>query len=111
MRDKLLQSARKRLEVAMVGAVRANEQHRYVDAAKSYHAYLRVLEEVKGVGEGGLVPSHFDSTKAEMGELLLLVGVYWDLTKIYDWTKSPDKYRDFKGYLDKYLLFSRGMPA
>ncbi|HUP55818.1 MAG TPA: CFI-box-CTERM domain-containing protein [Bdellovibrionota bacterium] len=107
-KEKLLQGARKRLDVAMAG-VKANEEHRWVDAVKAYHAYLKVLEELKGVGEGGLVPSHFD-LKKEVGELLLVVGVYWDLTKIFDHTNSPDKYKEFKGYLDKFMLFSRGLP-
>src|SRR5262249_3769559 len=107
-REKLLQSARRRLEIAMAG-VKANEQHKYVEAVKSYHGYLKILEEVKGVPEGGLVPSHFNFEN-EMGELLLLVGVYWDLAKIYDHTRTRDKYGDFRAYLDKFLLFSRGMP-
>jgi hypothetical protein len=107
-RDQLLQSARRRLEIAMTG-VKANEQHKYIEAVKHYHAYLKVLEEVKGIPEGGLVPSHFN-IQQEMGELVLLSGVYWDLAKIYDRTKSDGKYLEFKGYLDKFLLFARGMP-
>jgi hypothetical protein len=107
-RDQLLQSARRRLEIAMAG-VKANEQHRYVEAVKAYHGYLRILEEVKGCADGGLVPSHFNVDE-EMGEILLLVGIYWDLAKIYDHLKSADKYTEFRGYLDKFLLFSRGFP-
>jgi hypothetical protein len=107
-RDQLLQSARRRLEIAMAG-VKANEQHKYVEATRAYHSYLKILEEVKGCTEGSLVPSHFN-IQDEMGELLLLLGVYWDLTKIYDHLKTAEKYTEFRGYLDKFLLFSRGMP-
>src|SRR3954466_14895573 len=79
-KEKLLHSARKRLETAMIG-VKANEEHRYLDAVKAYHGYLKVLEEAKGIPEGSIVPSHFD-VRSEMGELLLLSGVFWDLAKI-----------------------------
>ncbi len=107
-KEKLFKSAKRRLEVAMAG-VKANEEHKYIEAVQNYHAYLRVLEEVKGVGEGALQPSLFDM-KNEVGEVLLLVGVYWDLAKIYDRTKTANKYPEFKSYLDKFMLFSRGFP-
>jgi hypothetical protein len=92
-----------------MAGMKANGEHRYPDAARAYHQYLKALEDVKGVGEGGLIPANFD-LKAEIGEVLLLVGVYWDLAKIYDRTRSADKYREFKNNLDKFILFSRGLP-
>jgi hypothetical protein len=99
---------RRRIELAQSG-VRAFEAKRIPEAVKSFHSYLRILEDWKSVPEGGLTPSLFD-LKADVAELLLISGVYWDLTKLYDRTKSIDKQREFKHYLEKYIMFSRGMP-
>lgn len=99
---------RRRIELAQTG-VRAFENHKITDAVKNFSSYLRILEDWKGVPEGKLTPSHFD-IKADVAELLLISGVYWDLTKLYDRTKSVDKQREFMHYLEKYTMFSQGMP-
>jgi hypothetical protein len=99
---------RRRIQLAQAG-VHAFETGRIPEAVKNFHSYLRILEDWKGVPEGKLTPSNFD-VKADVSELLLISGVYWDLTKLYDRTKSPDKQRDFMHYLEKYILFSKGMP-
>ncbi|MCM2279120.1 MAG: hypothetical protein NDJ89_13675 [Oligoflexia bacterium] len=98
----------KRIELASAG-LRAYQQRRHAEAARNFHTYLRILEDWKGCGEGGLTPSLFDPKK-EAAELLLISGVYWDLVKLYDRTKSIQKQNDFLHYLEKYILFSRGMP-
>jgi hypothetical protein len=46
----------------------------------------------------------------DVAELLLISGVYWDLAKLFDRTKSPQRQADFKHYLEKYILFSKGQP-
>jgi hypothetical protein len=99
---------RRRIELAQSG-VRAFEARKFPEAVKAFHSYLRILEDWKSVPEGKLTPAHFD-IKADVAELLLISGVYWDLTKLYDRTKSLDKQREFKHYLEKYIMFSRGMP-
>lgn len=99
---------RRRIELAQAG-VRAFETKKFPEAVKNFHSYLRILEDWKSVPEGKLTPSHFE-VKADVAELLLISGVYWDLTKLYDRTKSVDKQREFKHYLEKYIMFSRGMP-
>jgi hypothetical protein len=99
---------RRRIELAQSG-VRSFEQKKITEAVKNFHSYIRILEDWKSVPEGGLKPALFDITK-DVPELLLISGVYWDLTKLYDRTKSPDKQREFHHYLEKYVLFSRGMP-
>ena len=33
-----------------------------------------------------------------------------DLAKLYDKTKTQDKFKEFAKYLEKYILFSKGMP-
>lgn len=99
---------RRRIELAQ-GGVRALEAKKIPEAVKSFRSYLRILEDWKSVPEGGLTPSLFD-VKADVAELLLISGVYWDLTKMYDRTKSADKQREFRHYLEKYIMFSRGMP-
>lgn len=99
---------RRRIELAQAG-VRAFENKKITEAVKAFHSYIRILEDWKGVPEGKLTPAHFD-TKADVAELLLISGVYWDLAKLYDRTKSADKQREFMHYLEKYILFARGMP-
>lgn len=99
---------RRRIELAQAG-VRAFESRKIPEAVKSFHSYLRILEDWKSVPEGKLTPSHFD-IKTDVPELLLISGVYWDLTKLYDRTRSLEKEREFKHYLEKYILFARGMP-
>jgi len=103
-RKKLLQQ---RLDIARQG-VAAYQKKRIGDAVRCFHAYLRILEELKDVGDGGLLPKHFDPGK-DLPELLVLSGVYWDLVKLYDRTQSADKHREFLQYLEKYVVFARGM--
>jgi hypothetical protein len=99
---------RRRIELAQSG-VRAYQARKIPEAVRAFHSYLRILEDWKSVPEGKLTPGHFD-VKTDVAELLLISGVYWDLAKLYDRTQSPDKQREFKHYLEKYILFSRGMP-
>lgn len=99
---------RRRVELARSG-VRAYQSRKITEAVTAFHTYLKILEDWKGVPEGGLGPTHFDRKK-DLPELLLITGIYWDLAKLYDRTTSPAKNREFKHYLEKFVLFSRGMP-
>lgn len=97
----------KRIDLARNG-VRSYQLHRIGEAARSFHTYIRILEDWKGVAEGGLNPRHFDAKK-DLSELLLISGVYWDLAKLYDRTQSKGKQKEFLHYLEKFILFSKGM--
>ena len=99
---------RKRIDIARLG-VADYENKKFVEATKSFHAYIQILEEWKKVPPGGLNPSLFDK-KLDLPELLLITGVFWDLVKLYDRTKGERAYKDFKLYLSKYVLFVKGMP-
>ena len=99
---------RRRINLAQSG-VHAYKNKRIPEAARCFHAYLHILEDWKGVPEGGLLPSHFDMS-TDITELLLISGVYWDLAKIYDRTRSKAKQREFSHCLEKYILFSKDMP-
>ncbi|MGE0615187.1 MAG: CFI-box-CTERM domain-containing protein [Bacteriovoracia bacterium] len=99
---------RRRIEVARQG-IRSYEDGQITEAVKHFHMYLRILEEWKKVPEWGLTPGLFDM-KADQAELLLISGVYWDMAKIYDRTRTESGQRDFRRYLEKYVLFSTGMP-
>lgn len=99
---------RRRIELARHG-VRSYQLRRLGEAVRAFHTYLRILEDWKGVPEGGLNPSVFD-IKKDVPELLLISGVYWDLLKLYDRTRSPSKQKEFFHYLEKYIVFSKGMP-
>jgi hypothetical protein len=96
----------RRLDHARLG-FKQYRDHKVLDAVQSYHTYLRILEEWKQVPEGGLRPDHFDMRK-DAAEMLLLIGVYWDLVKVYDRAQGPNGTKDFKRYLEQYILFSRG---
>jgi hypothetical protein len=99
---------RTRINLAKAG-VAAYDDSRAADAVKAFQAYIRVLEDWKGVHEGAIVPALFDQRR-EVAELLLISGVYWDLVKLFDRTKSAAKQRDFLHYMEKFILFSQGMP-
>lgn len=99
---------RKRLELAR-SAMTAFAQKKPGEAVRSFFTYIKILEEWKKVPEGGLTPSHFDQ-KTDIPELILITGIYWDLAKMFDRTKSPDRYKDFQHFLDKYVVFSKGTP-
>lgn len=88
-------------------AVAAQVNKKPADAVFNYRAYITVVEELKGASPGGLTPTLFDKNK-EMGDLLMLAGVYWDLTRLYDRTDSAEKREEFVGYLEKFLLFTKG---
>ncbi|MBC7693427.1 MAG: hypothetical protein H7222_16805 [Methylotenera sp.] len=97
---------KRRLELARNGATHY-AAGQYSEAAKLFMTYIRVLEDWKGASRGGLSPANFD-LKTELSELVLLSGIYWDLVKLFDRTQSANKQDDFKHYLDKYVLFSKG---
>lgn len=99
---------RRRIELARNGVVKYKGRN-FPEAVRAFHTYLRILEEFKGVGDGGLRPSLFDK-KNDLPELLLISGVYWDLSKLYDRTRSPERQREFRQYLEKYVTFSKGLP-
>lgn len=104
-RKKLLNQ---RIDIARSGVL-AYQRHRLGDAVKAFQSYIRILEELKGCPEGGLMPTMFDF-KRDLQELVLLSGVFWDLAKLYDRTRSADRQRDFTHYLRKYVIFSKNMP-
>ena len=99
---------RHRIELAR-GGVRSYTLRRIPEAVKSFSTYLQILEDWKKVPEGGLAPSHFDP-KEDAAELLLISGVYWDMVKLYDRTKSAERYAEFTGYIEKYIEFTVGQP-
>src|SRR4051812_27489138 len=97
-----------RLELAHAG-ISAFKQRRFGETVRSFQSYIKVLEDLKGVPEGGLTPASFD-LKKDQSELLMISGIYWDLVKLFDRTRSPQKRKEFHHYFQKYLLFSKGMP-
>jgi len=104
-RNKLL---RRRIDLATAG-VNAFERGKWAEAARDYLAYLNILEDWKGVPHGGLSPSLFDPKK-DIYEMLLIAAVYWDLCKLFDKTQGNEKQRDFRMFLEKFIIFSRGSP-
>jgi hypothetical protein len=99
---------RRRLEIAGKGVASYNEKH-LLEATLAFKTYISILEDLKGAPEGGLSPTHFDSKK-DLHEMVLIAGVYWDLTKLFDRTANSEGYRNFQSYMSKYIAFTRGMP-
>jgi hypothetical protein len=98
---------RKRLDFVNQGLV-AFQKKKLAEAVTGFRQYIKLLEDFKGVGEGGLTPAHFDRDK-DLGDLLLLTGVYWELTKLFDHTSSEEKKQLFLQYLEKFISFGHGM--
>lgn len=99
---------KRRIDLARKG-LKDYQERKIGSAVNAFSTYLKVLEEFKGVPEGGLTPALFDLEK-DIHELLLISGVYWDMVKLYDRTKSPEKQKDFEHYVSKYLIFAKNMP-
>ncbi len=105
--EQRLEIFKKRIELAKQG-LKAFETGQQAEAIKQFNAYLRIMEDWKDASGGGLNPSFFDRQK-DVPEMLLISGVYWTLVKIYDRTSEENK-KEFMHYLEKYLVFSKGMP-
>jgi hypothetical protein len=103
-KQKLVQ---RRMELARNGAASFREG-KLKEAMVHYFGYIDIIEKSKEVERDSLQPKHFDS-KNELAELLLLCGVYWDLSKIHDHSRVKMDDR-LKFYLDRFVMFSRGMP-
>ncbi len=97
----------KRMEYARNGAT-AFKQGNLKEALHNYFGYIEILEKAKDVGRDDLQPKHFDP-KQEVAELLLLTGVFWDLSKIHD-LGGKKAFDRFRFYLDRFVMFSRGTP-
>ncbi|MCC7442860.1 MAG: hypothetical protein IT285_14600 [Bdellovibrionales bacterium] len=99
---------KKRVDLAKDG-IRHYQKQEFSQAVTCFKGYIRILEEWKSAPTGGIAPSYFDRTH-DSAELLLISGIYWDLAKLYDRTKSHMKHEEFLHFLDKYVLFAKGMP-
>jgi hypothetical protein len=97
---------KKRVEFVTHG-VESLEQHKYAEAVASFRNYIHLLEDWKKAGDGELMPSHFDAVK-DGADVLLLTAVSWELTKIFDRMDSDMGRKDFRKYLGKVVVFSKG---
>jgi len=91
-----------RMDYARQG-IEAVKRKDFKSALTCFHAYIEILQRSKG---GELTPKSFDP-KQDAAEMLMLTGVFWDLSKIYDKYKSKDLTK-LKYFLDKFVLFSKG---
>ena len=98
----------RRIELARDG-YRAYNSRKFTTAVRSFQGYIRILEEINELEPGQLLPTHFNLKKA-LSELLMISGIYWDLAKVYDRTRSREKYLEFQHYIEKFVLFSRNLP-
>ena len=70
-----------------------------------YCNYLSILAQFFNTEESKLKPELFDQKK-DIGELLLVSNVYWNLAKIYD--KNPKFQYNSVIYLNQFMKFSIG---
>ncbi|MFZ9594471.1 MAG: CFI-box-CTERM domain-containing protein [Bdellovibrionia bacterium] len=97
-----------RIEIARAGMA-AFERREMNDAVKNFFLYLKILEKTKKIPEGTLSPEHFDKS-TEAVEMLTVSSIYWDLVRLFDKGTSAEKNKEFLKFMEKYLLFSKGMP-
>ncbi|MDR3605833.1 MAG: hypothetical protein P4M08_00465 [Oligoflexia bacterium] len=95
----------KRLDTVSQG-LQALEKKQIADAAVYFRSFIKMLEESKGVPDGGLSPGSFDE-KSEIGDVLLLVSVYWEMIKVFDRLDSDDGRKIFRDYLERYVSMAR----
>lgn len=99
---------RKRVEIAKDG-LRLMQGGHTIEAIKRYQQYILILEFWKKSGRDGLTIDLFDRTK-DLYEIVLLSGIYWDMAKLYDRAKRLDQKEELLLCLQKYVVFSKGMP-
>lgn len=102
-RESYVAKFNRRMDLAKQG-VACVQKKDYKSALYYFHSYIEVLQKSKGGAE--LTPRSFDP-KADAAEMLMLTGVFWDLSKIYDKVQEKDK-RQLKYFVDKFVLFSKG---
>lgn len=83
------------------------EQRKHQEALKNFREYIAILENNYKVPSGGLHPGLFDQKK-EIGDILLISGIFWDMAKIYDHLK--DRRNELQMCLNKYVEFSLNRP-
>ncbi|MBI3544823.1 MAG: hypothetical protein HY075_16245 [Deltaproteobacteria bacterium] len=83
------------------------EESKFPESLRTFREYIMILEKHHGVAPNGLTPALFDGTK-EAGEILLIAGIYWDLSKIYDRMKG--KTVEMRQALNKFYEFSADRP-
>ncbi|MBI2605769.1 MAG: hypothetical protein HYW49_06780 [Deltaproteobacteria bacterium] len=83
------------------------EQRKHQEALKNFREYIAILENNYKVPAGGLHPGLFDQKK-EIGDILLISGIFWDMAKIYDHLK--DRRNELQMCLNKYVEFSLNRP-
>lgn len=102
-RENYVAKFNKRMEFAKQG-VAALKAKDYKSALQYFHLYIEILQ--KGKGGGELTPKSFDP-KSDAAEMLMLTGIYWDMSKIYDKIPTKDKAK-LNYFIDKFVLFSKG---
>lgn len=78
----------------------------YSEAAVSYEKYLRLLELVFNCKTGQLSPESLKES-AKTAELTVIVGVYWDLLRIYDTSDQfLDRQKHAASQLAKFINYT-----
>jgi hypothetical protein len=106
-KDRRIAMFKMRMNIAREGVL-YYQKGNYKEAIEHFYRYLAILEEWKKVKPGNLELSQFD-LKKDVAELLLLSGIFWDLAKVHDRSAKKDKSK-LKFNLDKFVMFSKGMP-
>lgn len=99
---------KKRMEIAKEG-LRLMQTGHTIQAVKHYQQYILILEFWKKCGRDGLTIDLFDRKK-DLYEIVMLSGIFWDMAKLYDRAKHESQRTELNLCLQKYVIFSKGMP-
>jgi hypothetical protein len=104
--DRRIKLFKQRLDIVKA-SITMMQRREFQEAIRGFYQYLKLLEDYKGVGPGQLRPELFLADE-DKREVLMLAGVYWDLVKIFDKTRSEARERDFRNHLEQFLRFTKG---
>jgi hypothetical protein len=101
-----MQQLQKRYAVRFNYTRQARDKHNkgdLISAIQFYNEYLRILADVHDCEAYDLEPAMFNPVK-DVGEMLLISQVFWELTKIYDMT--PKLQTEFQTCLNCFVKFT-----
>lgn len=103
----LNQKYEQRISIAKIGKAALNNRD-YSTAISRFVEYMKIMADVKQVGDYlELRPSHFD-TKKEVTEMLMMSHVYFEMARIYD--GSPKFAQEAQKCLGQFIAFTANQP-
>ncbi len=103
----LNQKYEQRISIAKIGKAALNNRD-YSTAISRFVEYMKIMADVKEVGDYlELRPTHFDPKK-EVTEMLMMSHVYFEMARIYD--GSPKFAQEAQKCLSQFVAFTANQP-